>query len=1209
MKHADEKRNKEDIVIDSKDIFYNVCKDSAIGLYRTTPDGRILFASPELIKMLGYGSFEELKQINLQNSDFEKLGRKEFKLMLEKQGEVRGFKSRWQRKDGSFLNVRESARVICDEHGAPVYYDGIVEDITEIEITDEENKSQKQSMKSLSAVAMKFIELPFETDIYTFLAEELYDFIGRGAYVIVNSVDPLRGFLTNKAIAGLSGGYRKLIKLMGKDVSSIRFYNYKKELDYLRDGKLHKDERTLYQILQKSIPENVCTLLERVYSIGKIYTMGLVKEQDLFGTVIIILRKNYTLTVNEDSVENFVKLAAIAVQRRNAEERTRHLNLVLSAIRNVNQLIASEKDKKRLIERACDLLTETRGYSSAWIALFNKNRQINISAQSGLGRKFKEVRKLLNSDSIECCRRAEETDSLVFIKNTHEECKGCPLLGMEPTERTFTIKLKHENRSYGYFSISINQDLSVDVEEQELFMELADDISFALYRIDLEQENRAALEKLRLSEDRLSKILKAANDGYWDWNLKTNEVYFDPRYYEMAGYKVNEFPGNLEEFTKRVHRDDVDNVRNNIEKHLRGETERYEVEFRIKAKSGRWMWILSRGMIVEYDEHGKPERFIGTHTDITDRKRVEYELKLSEEKFKILFEYAPDGYYINDMKGRFVEGNRAAEQIVGYSKDELIGKNIFNLNLVQKKHLPRISKLLMEAALGNKFSNEEFTLIRKDGKHINIEISGYPIKIHGEKFVLGTLRDITEIKKAEKALRESEVKYRTIFETSSDAMFVMYNDIFTDCNEATLKMFKCSRNDIVGSTPYKFSPRVQPDGRDSKNAALEYINGALGGNPQFFEWLHCTLDGEEFPAEVSLNNFKVGKDTFIMARVRDITERKRTEETLHRWANIFKNTGLGIVIGGVDKEKTMELMNPAFAEMHGYSMDELQGESIARIFPEDELGKVLENIKIAHKKGHHVFEADHMRRDGTRFPSLIDVTAVKDKNGKILYRIVNVNDITEKKKVEDALKKSLKEKDVLIREIHHRVKNNLQIIHSLISMQQRGLKDKNAIENFEETKSRVLVMARVHELLYGSDNLAEINFRKYLESMAKELVSGSDIANKVNLKYDIQEVFLHIEIAVPCGLIVNELITNSLKYAFQNFKKGEIFIKFYKSGNNAELTVEDNGTGLPDYVDLKNPTGFGLKLVSILTEQLDGTVQVNKNKGTKFIITFPLEES
>ena len=341
----------------------------------------------------------------------------------------------------------------------------------------------------------------------------------------------------------------------------------------------------------------------------------------------------------------------------------------------------------------------------------------------------------------------------------------------------------------------------------------------------------------------------------------------------------------------------------------------------------------------------------------------------------------------------------------------------------------------------------------------------------------------------------------------------------------------------------------------------------------------------------------------------DITERKQAEEKLRRWANIFEYARWGIVTIGADDAKSIEMMNPAFAEMHGYSVEELQGESIARIFPEDELGKVLENIKIAHKKGHHVFEADHICRDGTRFPSLIDVTAVKDEKGKVLYIIVNVNDITEKKKVENALKNSLKEKDVLIREIHHRVKNNLQIIHSLISLQQRGLKDEEAIKNFNETKTRVLVMARVHEMLYGSDNLAEINFRKYLESMAKELVSGSDIANKVNLKYDIQEVFLHIEIAVPCGLIVNELITNSLKYAFHKLEKGEITLKFYMSGNNAELILEDNGTGLPDYVDLSNPTGFGLKLVSILTEQLDGTVQVNKNKGTKFIITFPLEES
>jgi len=1222
----DNKNKKaEDELMDNEERFRSIYENSTIGIYRTTPDGRVLMANPELVRMLRYDSFEELAKRGLEKEGYEEYKRSEFKSLLEKNGEIKGLESKWYRKDGSFLFVRESARVVRDEKGRVVYYDGVVEDITDRKIAEAKEKKQKKSLEILSDVAMMFVELSFDRNIYEFIAEQLQSFIMGKSYVVVNSIDSLQGILTNRAIAGLGQGYKKVAQLLGRDLKKLYFKADEKELSYLNDGRLHESGRTLYDIFFKTVPLKVCSVLEKLFNVGKIYTIGLVKEGKLFGTVLIFMQKDQKLNVDKSIIETFVKQSAIAVQRRNAEERIRHLNLILGSIRNVNQLITSEKDKKELLSKACSILTETRGYSSVWIALLDKNNKIEYAAESNIGKKFKEVLKKLNSGSmIECCRRAMRTDGLVFIKNTHKECKGCPLLGTNPTEKAFTIRLGYEDKVYGLFSVSLPENLSIDVEEQQLFEELAGDLSFALYRIELEEENRKAVEKLRLSEDRLSKIMKVANDGTWDWNLITNEVYFDPRYYEMAGYKPGDFPHHLQEFQKKVHPADLDYVMEQAEKYLSGEIDRYSVEFRFKTKSGTWIWILGRGIIVKRDENGQPLQFIGTHSDITERKRIEQELKLSEEKFRkrieqelklseekfrILFEFAPDAYYIHDMKGNLIDGNKAAENLIGYTKEELIGKNIFNLNLLPKSQIPKVAAMLAENVSGKRVINREITLKRKDGIKVNVEISGFSITLQGKKFVFGNAHDITDRKKAEVILKQSETRYRTIFESSSDALFTMKGEIFSDCNESTLKMFRCKREDIVGNTPYRFSPKYQTDGRKSKDAALEYINAALDGKPQFFEWNHCQLDGTVFPAEVSLNRFEIDGETYLLARVKDITDRKKSEEELKKWANIFEFAGWGIVIGGIDEAKSIELMNPAFAAMHGYTVKELEGKPITAVFPQDEMDKVIKNINIAQEKGHHIFEADHIRRDGTRFPSLIDVTAVKDEKGKVLYRIVNVNDITEKKKVENALKNSLKEKDVLIREIHHRVKNNLQIIHSLISLQQRGLKDEEAIENFNETKARVLVMARVHEMLYGSDNLSEINFKKYLESMAVELLSGSDIRNKVNLKYDIMDIYLHIETAIPCGLIVNELITNSLKYAFKDMSKGIIYLSFKKDKNNmAKLIVKDNGSGLTKDIDFENPDSFGLKLVNILTEQLDGELRISSENGTKFIITFPLDK-
>jgi len=1072
---------------ESEERFRSVYENSTIGIYRTTPNGRILLANPELVKMLGYSSFEELAKRNLEEDDrFEVHDRTKFRSIIEKEGKIKRFESRWRRKDGSILFVRESARVIRDANGKILYYDGVVEDITEQKIAEEKEKEHQRNISLLSEAAMQLVEFPSDQDLYVFIAEQLQKFIGEKSYIIVNSIDTVQGILVNRALVGVGNGYKKIVKLLGKDIRNIVYNFNDKELSYLKDGKLHDSERTLYEILLKTVPRKLCSMMEKIFHLGKIYTIGLVKENKLFGTVVIFLRKDYSNPLDKTVIETFIKQASIAIQRRQAEQRIKHLNLILSAVRNVNQLTVNEKDRSRFISKACRLLTETRGYSSAWIILLDENSRILEAAQSGIGKRFTKVLKLFETGSmIECCRRAIKEKGLVFIQDTEEECIGCPFLGMEPSERTFTVRLEHEGRIYGLFSVSIPESLSIDNEEQGLFEELAGDIAFALYGIELEREHKKAEEALRISEDRLSKIMIAANEGTWDWDLNTNEIYFDHRYYEMAGYSIDEFPHCFEEFQKRVHPDDIAGVMKSVENHLKGESERFIVEFRFKTKQGSWMWILGIGLIVERDKNGKPLRFVGTHTDITDKKLMEEELKLSEKKFRILFEFAPEGYYIHDMKGKLIDGNKAAEEIIGYKKEELIGQSLLSLDLLPKSQVPKATALLAETVLGKKVVNRELTLIRKDGKNIEIEISGFPVTIHGEKFVLGIMRDITERKRAEESLKQSEIKFRTIFESSNDAMFIMQNDIFLDCNASTLKIFKCKRDYIIGKSPYQFSPEFQPDGRDSKSAALEYINAALKGEPQFFEWNHCRLDGSVFPTEVSLNRFVIGEETFIQASVRDISERKRAEE---------------------------------------------------------------------------------------------------------------------------ALKKSLKEKDVLIREIHHRVKNNLQIIHSLISLQQRGLEDKDAVKLFDETKGRVLVMARVHELLYRSDNLAEINFKEYIERMVSELLSGSDIRNKVDLKLDIQNISMSIDTAIPCGLILNELITNSLKYAFKGMSSGSIYVSFSRDKNNtAKMVVKDTGIGMPENVDCKNPKSFGMTLINILTEQLEGTLQFNSENGTQFVITFPLD--
>jgi PAS domain S-box-containing protein len=191
--------------------------------------------------------------------------------------------------------------------------------------------------------------------------------------------------------------------------------------------------------------------------------------------------------------------------------------------------------------------------------------------------------------------------------------------------------------------------------------------------------------------------------------------------------------------------------------------------------------------------------------------------------------------------------------------------------------------------------------------------------------VIGVSFDVTESKKAEESLRDSEFKLRTLFNSASDAIFTMDNRTFIDCNPATLRIFQCTRDQIVGQTPYRYSPATQPDGRSSEESAMEKINAALAGKPQFFEWRHIRHDGTPFEAEVSLNRLDLNEEVYIQAMVRDISARKRAEGENRRLALVANTTTNMVVLA--DGEGKIEWVNPAFMRVTGYSLEEVAGKN------------------------------------------------------------------------------------------------------------------------------------------------------------------------------------------------------------------------------------------------------------------------------------------
>jgi two-component sensor histidine kinase len=214
-------------------------------------------------------------------------------------------------------------------------------------------------------------------------------------------------------------------------------------------------------------------------------------------------------------------------------------------------------------------------------------------------------------------------------------------------------------------------------------------------------------------------------------------------------------------------------------------------------------------------------------------------------------------------------------------------------------------------------------------------------------------------------------------------------------------------------------------------------------------------------------------------------------------------------------------------------------------------------------------------------------------------------EITHRKETEDKLLNSLKDKEVLLKEVHHRVKNNLQVISSILSLQTSYVRDKKTLGILQESQNRIKSMSFIHESLYQNEDFTSIKISEYVTTLTQNLLYSYRIkGEKISLQTSFDDVYLNIDQAIPCGLIINELVSNALKYAFEDADEGLILVELLQNGNKINLVVSDNGIGLPSSIELELSDTLGFQLVHALVDQLDASIDVNREKGTKYLITF-----
>ena len=320
--------------------------------------------------------------------------------------------------------------------------------------------------------------------------------------------------------------------------------------------------------------------------------------------------------------------------------------------------------------------------------------------------------------------------------------------------------------------------------------------------------------------------------------------------------------------------------------------------------------------------------------------------------------------------------------------------------------------------------------------------------------------------------------------------------------------------------------------------------------------------------------------------------------------NIIKSMADTLIV--VDSGGEIQTINPATVEHLGYKEDELIGKPVGMLFVEERSKETKPEILIREGELRN-YETCYRAKDGERIPILFSSSMTKDKDDSIISIVCTARDITERKRAEEQIQASLREKEILLKEVHHRVKNNLQVISSLINLQVRGIKkNKYALEMLRESQNRIRTIALIHEKLYQSRDLVRIDFAEYIRILTNDLFSSYGVkSDAITLKINVSNVFLDLDTAIPCGLIINELVSNSLRHAFSEDMKGEIRIDLYTDKDNKfNLIVRDNGVGFPKDLNFRSTKTLGLQLINTLTNQLGGAIELDTSSGTTFKITF-----
>ena len=706
-------------------------------------------------------------------------------------------------------------------------------------------------------------------------------------------------------------------------------------------------------------------------------------------------------------------------------------------------------------------------------------------------------------------------------------------------------------------------------------------------------------------------------------------LYANPKAIELSGIRQKDYSTlNIFDFIAPEYMAALEERRKNI---TPGK-ELPSLEIEIKSIKGEPVYVEINSASVIYDGIPVMQTIV---TDITTSKQLqeeklraqiaeetnqslkkEIDLRIQSEQ-KILRTQSHLSAIINttddiifsvDKNYNISEFNNVLQQVVKirHGVDIKSGTHVFDI-------LPTEYHEEVKAKYTRAFSGESVSAIERfdmAGREHVYEAYYSPIIINDKVTGVAVFsKDVTDRERAQQDVLDKQSQLTTIINTTNDIIFsmdknyniVQYNNVLKEIAEQ-----RSGKKIKPGMNFFDFLPKETHGWlKKTYDRALQGEN-VVAVETFFHPKTKINRIYEANYNPIIINNEIIGISVFS----KDVTEQKENQQKIvnaqSQLSAIINNT-TDIVVS-IDRNYNVVQFNQLLYNMvkYRYGLELKEGVS------------VLDTMDVAH----HSDMKNIYERVFTEGQSLVAVEMFTSAKERKRYFESNYNpikqdnetigiaifsrDISEKIESETELRGALKEKEVLLKEVHHRVKNNLQVISSILNLQTSYVKDKETADLLKECQNRIKTMAYIHESLYQTKDFLHINFSEYIINLVKNLFYSYD-ANQQKIKtiFDVDTIFLNLDTSIPCGLIVNELVSNALKYAFTNGSGGCVTIKIKKNKNNKiEMVIADNGKGMPENIDYKNTETLGLQLVSILAEQINGTMTINRTKGTTFKIIF-----